>query len=118
LYSQKFSLPAQDIKKLLQNMYHQKEWLILPTLDEETSLDQIEQINTFLFDAYSTKTDPQLWSPQFIRHLIQQTGAEKCVFTTYAANKNIKQALIGENFTLNSAKGFHYKKESTFATRS
>lgn len=70
-----------------------------------------------LYDAFSSKTSPELWSEEFLSHFIQNFTAEKCVWSTYACTGNLKRALANNRFYILSQQGFVGKRQSTFAIK-
>lgn len=68
-----------------------------------------------LFDAFSPKSCPQLWKPEFLDRFFKKASAPLCYVATHACNTPLKQALKKNGFTLDINKGFGRKRESLSA---
>jgi hypothetical protein len=90
-------------------------WKIREALCSET--DFSETFGCICFDAFSSKTTPDLWSEDFLRQFLQKTAASNAVLSTYACTGALKRALKAENFTVTIREGFSSKRDSTFAVR-
>ncbi|MCM2281959.1 MAG: MnmC family methyltransferase [Bdellovibrionaceae bacterium] len=71
----------------------------------------------FLFDAFSSKSTPELWQEAFLIDFLSATAREHAVFSTYACTGALKRALRSSGFTLEIREGFSSKRDSTFAFR-
>ena len=69
------------------------------------------------FDAFSKKTNEDIWSNDYLEKFIQNYSAENCIFSTYASTSALKKILIKNNFHLIQRLGFSGKRESTLALR-
>lgn len=74
-------------------------------------------IHGFFYDAFSRKTNQQLWEEEFLKNLFAETASENCVVSTYACLGPLKRALIEKNFSVLRRKGFQGKRNSTLAAR-
>lgn len=70
-----------------------------------------------LYDAFSSKMTPELWSEDFLVHFLSEFAHPQCVLTTYAATGALKRALKKNGFEVIKRSGFCGKRESTFAVR-
>ncbi len=85
---------------------------------ELTSQIQFEKKATvILFDAFSSKSSPELWTQEFLAQFFELACADRCVFSSYAATGPLKRALRNSDFGLIERAGFATKRESTFAVR-
>lgn len=75
-----------------------------------------EKYDCVLYDAFSSKSTPELWSEDFLSEFLQGLG-EDCVFTTYASTGALKRALKKNGFQIVPRKGFLGRRESTLAVR-
>ncbi len=91
------------------------DWKIREALDATT--DFAEPFGCICFDAFSSKTTPDLWSEDFLRNFLQKTAAPHSVLSTYACTGALKRALKTENFSVTIREGFSSKRDSTFAVR-
>ena len=76
------------------------------------------RFSCFLFDAFSSKTSPELWSEEFLTGFLAATSGEQAVFSTYACTGALKRALRASGFEVQIREGFSSKRDCTFATRS
>lgn len=73
--------------------------------------------HVILYDAFSSKTSPDLWTEDFLRELLAKIAAPDCVFTTYACTGALKRALKANGFTVEQREGFMGKRHSTVGRR-
>lgn len=66
-----------------------------------------------LYDAFSAKTTPTLWSEEFLNHLLKNATAETSVMSTYACRGSLKRALRNQGFEVITREGFQGKRNST-----
>jgi hypothetical protein len=71
----------------------------------------------YLFDAFSSKTSPELWSEEFIKTFLNTTSEPRAVFSTYACTGVLKRSLRDCGFDLEIREGFSSKRDCTFAVR-
>lgn len=70
------------------------------------------------YDPFSARSNPELWSDEFLSRFLGQLTAEDCVFSTYAKTGTLTRALKKEGFEVLPRRGFGKKRESTLAVRS
>ncbi len=75
------------------------------------------RFSCFLFDAFSSKTTPDLWQESFLVDFLATTAHDRAVFSTYACTGALKRALRASGFSLEIRPGFSSKRDSTFAIR-
>ncbi len=75
------------------------------------------RFSCFLFDAFSSKTTPELWREDFLAGFLDRAALPRAVFSTYACTGALKRALRARGFTLRIREGFASKRDSTFAVR-
>lgn len=73
--------------------------------------------NIVCYDAFSSKTNQELWSEDFLRTFVGNHCEEDCVFTTYACTGILKKVLISKGFEFVSRPRFKGWKDSTLALR-
>ena len=132
-YFQKFcreeSLPSEILKTYQEVFYCIVEAELQPSIqallrsfpfDFRMALDQNslprEKYDCVLYDAFSSKSTPELWSEDFLSSFLDGLG-EDCVFTTYASTGALKRALKKIDFQIVPRKGFLGRRESTLAVR-
>lgn len=70
-----------------------------------------------LYDAYSSKTSPELWEQNTLKEALNSLAGRPCVLATYAATGSLKRALVQSGFQTVERAGFGGKRESTFGVR-
>lgn len=80
-----------------------------------TSFDR--GFSCILFDAFSSKSSPELWTQEFLEDFFAKACLPECVFATYACTGVLKRALRNSGFDVEVRAGFSSKRDSTFAVR-
>lgn len=104
-----------EVKGFLKSMLAQKKWQQRLALTSESLVD--EKYSVILYDAFSSKTNPELWSFDFIDKLLKKHTQKKCVFSTYACRGELKRVLEGNGFTFVKRQGFKGKRDASMAFR-
>ncbi len=73
--------------------------------------------NLILFDAFSAKSSPELWTEDFLVQMLTEGTQQACVFVSYAATGNLNRALRKSGFEQEDFPGWGGKRESTLALR-
>ena len=76
-----------------------------------------KQFSCVLFDAFSSKSTPDLWTQEFLESFFSKACANQCIFATYACTGVLKRALKNCGFELDIRPGFSSKRDSSFAIR-
>jgi tRNA U34 5-methylaminomethyl-2-thiouridine-forming methyltransferase MnmC len=76
-----------------------------------------KRFNCIAFDAFSSKSTPELWTRDFLDHFLASACDDSCVLSTYACTGNLKRALIDAGFELRIREGYASKRDSTLAVR-
>lgn len=76
-----------------------------------------KKYHVICYDAFSSHTDSELWSTEFLVHFINHSVNEDAIFVTYAATSSLKKALKQTGFQIYKMPGFSGKRESTYAAR-
>ena len=105
-----------EIRENLSNWLKNGQWKIRPAMTAETRFDQ--PFGCICFDAFSSKTSPELWSEEFLGRFLEDAAAPTCVLSTYACTGALKRSLKNAGFNLTIREGFASKRDSTFAVRS
>ncbi len=87
------------------------------TLEGPIEQADLPAAHGILFDAFSPKTSPELWTPEFLDGFFARAAAFPCYVATHACNGVLKQALKKNGFTLDIRPGFGRKRESLSAHR-
>jgi tRNA U34 5-methylaminomethyl-2-thiouridine-forming methyltransferase MnmC len=114
LYAEKYAVPASAMKFRLQDLLAQNKLILDGAITAETVPPFA---NGICFDAFSSKTSPELWTEEFLNRFFKNAAMEKCFLSTYACTGALKRALKNSGFTVEIKKGFGVKRESTFASK-
>jgi hypothetical protein len=115
LFANYFTLVPRQVSDALVMMKETGQWRIHSALKTETVFDN--RYAGIFYDAFSTKTTPDLWVEEFLRNFLNKSAAKHCCFATYAANSVVKRVLREHGFTIPKKDGYGYKRECTFAYR-
>ncbi len=113
IYSQKYKRKPAEAKLFLLKMLHDNRLQLLGAVEETDP----PVSHAILFDAFSPKTCPQLWTSEFLDRFFEKASATPCYVATHACNVVLKKALKKNGFTLDIHKGFGRKRESLSAYR-
>ena len=113
LYSDKYRIPAENARVLLKKLLVDGRLLLNGPFTEATPVPPCHGV---FFDAFSSKTSPDLWTPAFLQNFFSHT-ASICFISTYACTGELKRTLRANGFTLAIQKGFGKKRHSTFASK-
>ena len=114
LYASHFSLEIKAIENYICELLDAKRWNIHGAIS--TASIPTDCFNCILFDAYSSNTSPDLWTPEFLTAIFARSESP-CFVSTYAATGDLKRALKANGFSLQKRDGFAFKRESTLAVR-
>ena len=114
--SQQYQVSPRLVKKFLTNLLKNQQWKI----ERELKYSNIpkQKFHLIYYDAFSSKTSPELWEQDFLNAFLIDTTREFCVFASYAATGVLKRALQQHRFMTPTRSGFHGKRECTLAIRS
>lgn len=73
--------------------------------------------NTVCYDAFSSRTNQELWTYDFLDSLIKNNMATDSVLTTYACTGVLKKVTADNGFHFIKRPGFHGKRDSSLALR-
>lgn len=88
--------------------------------NENNNLDLVGQkkFNVIFYDAFSSNTQSELWSEEFLnKFIIQFSDPNFCIFSTYAKVGSLNRSLKNNQFQFIAKKGFANKRESTLALK-
>lgn len=114
-YLQNESFELAQIKKFLLELKEKNRWLLLGKFAPESLLS--EKFNTILYDAFSAKTTPELWSEEFLNLVWRTNAADHCTVSTYACRSLLRKTLKENGFTVVEGPGFEGKRKNTIAMR-
>jgi hypothetical protein len=104
------------LKSFLQELLETGRWQIREALEATTQLHR--KFGCICFDAFSSKTSPDLWTEPFLADFFTRAASAGCVLSTYACTGALKRSLRATGFELKIREGFASKRDSTFALRS
>ena len=113
--AKEIGIEAPLIKNALRAAVNTGAWRIRETLDPATTF--ASTFGCICFDAFSSKSTPDLWTEEFLKAFLQKTAAASCVLSTYACTGALKRALKSEGFEVQIREGFSSKRDSTFAVK-
>jgi hypothetical protein len=113
--AEQFALTDKFLKSILQNWFESGQWQLREALTAQS--DFFQPYSVLFFDAFSSKTSPELWEESFLDSFLTKSCAPACVFSTYACTGALKRALKRAGFEVEIREGFSSKRESTFALR-
>lgn len=105
--------PIAEIKIALLAALQNQSWSLASDLNEKTIPN--DKFTVILYDAFSGKSTPELWSEEFLKRFLNQTSRPPCVFSTYACTGALKRSLKATGFQVQVRPGFSGKRDSTFA---
>jgi hypothetical protein len=110
--NQKYNL--DKIKFALLKAYENHEWVCNSFLGKDTI--PTESFHLLLYDAFSGKSTPELWSEEFLSTALKQITCKPAVFSTYACTGVLKRTLKSSGYEVLVREGFSGKRDSTLAT--
>ncbi len=105
------SLDPKDLKKLLAGKIIENSWRLQGPLAADSEF--MAKAHCLLFDAFSAKTSPDLWSEEFLIAFLNKSTAADAVVSTYASRGTLKRALAAASFEVQTHEGFKGKRNST-----
>lgn len=115
LVSKATEVPAERLRSTLRSMRDSGEWSVGGALSPEQIPS--ERFHAILYDVFSAKTNPELWTEEFLRQFADQCAEARCLFSTYACTGNLKRALRSTGFEVIQRDGFKGKRHSTLGRR-
>ncbi len=103
-------------KEALARAIRDGRWQVRDALTPSTNFHG--SFGVICFDAFSSKTTPELWSEEFLMAFLAKAAAPACVLSTYACTGALKRSLKTSGFALQIREGSSSKRDSTFAVRS
>ena len=121
IYTQILNLTAShldinpnELMNSLTSLFKNRKIEIKEALDLETVFSS--KFTSILFDAYSAKMSPKLWSEELLNKVLSASD-EDCILSTYAAKGGLTRALKQAGFTVSLDKGFKGKRNHTHAIK-
>lgn len=111
-----FGLGGEALRQDLLDALRSGRWVV----GEALGVDHAPPSGRFhgiMYDAFSSKTSPSLWSEEFLGQILENHCSSDCLFSTYACTGNLKRSLRKQGFTLDLREGFRGKRYSTLGRR-
>ena len=89
MYSLKYERKPAEAKFYLRNLLNEKRLLLLGSIEKVDP----PASHAIFFDAFSPKTSPELWTPEFLDRFFEKASAPPCFVATHACNVVLKKAL-------------------------
>ncbi|HEY8271386.1 MAG TPA: MnmC family methyltransferase [Pseudobdellovibrionaceae bacterium] len=106
-------IPPQKLKELLCQKLENQAWVLHGPLNNHSVFKA--KAHCLLFDAFSAKTSPDLWTEEFLVEFFNKATARDAIVSTYASRTALKRALKTAEFLVNVREGFKGKRNSTLA---
>ncbi len=113
-YADKYALPISAIRFRLKDLLDQKKLVLDGAIHPQT---QPPAVHAICFDAFSSKTSPELWTEEFLESFFRMASETPCFVSTYACTGALKRSLKKNGYVIEIKKGFGVKRESTFAVK-
>ncbi len=108
-------IEAQKLKKFLCMKLESQAFVLHGPLDCKTVFKT--KNHCILFDAFSAKTSPNLWTEEFLVDFFNKATDKDCMVSTYASRTVLKNALKSADFLVEVREGFKGKRNSTLALK-
>jgi S-adenosyl-L-methionine-dependent methyltransferase len=108
-------IESSRIRSQLAELLKTGRWVLSGPLDAKTEVHG--PFGCLCFDAFSSKTSPDLWTEEFLDQFFAKVAAPGCVLSTYACTGALKRTLKANRFDVTIRAGFGSKRDSTFAVR-
>lgn len=107
------TLNSKDLKKLLASKLTENSWCLQGPLVADSEF--MAKAHCLLFDAFSAKTSPSLWTEEFLIAFLNKSTNADAIVSTYASRGTLKRALAAASFEVQTHEGFKGKRNSTMA---
>lgn len=114
LFAAHFAIPEEKIRKEMAKAYKEGRWTIESAFHYQLPQRRL-RFHAYLWDAFSRKTDPDLWEIVKLENYLKATQAPSSFFSTYACFRDLKTALSLGNFNWKIRKAQTRKRESLIA---
>lgn len=112
-----FNFDTLKIKHWLNQSLESNNWQVKHALNNDVFLDLKEPSDCIFYDAFSSKTSPELWAEDFLNAFFEKICSANSVVTTYACTGALKRSLKKQNFELLLKPGFNGKRTRTMGIR-
>ncbi len=116
LVSKKYGMSDGHLKREIAKLYRDEKFKIAGSvLDFQSATN--DRFSILLYDAFSTKATPEVWSEDFLKTFLSNTSEQFCFFSSYAALNGLNRALESTGYLIDIHRGFKNKRNATWAYR-
>lgn len=108
-------IQVADVKDVLLGWLDSGTWKQKGELDRSEFNEDGYQI--IQYDAYSSKTNSELWSPELLKKILINQKESNVVFSTYACTGVLKKVANDVGWSFSKRDGFKGKRNSTFISK-
>lgn len=108
-------LEISQIRLWLQKAFESGSLRIRTALSPQVRFSR--KFHVIFYDAFSSKTDPDLWSEEFLFNFWSEVAEANCLVSTYACTGALKRSLKKAGFALEIKEGFQSKRDRTLGVR-
>ncbi len=110
-----FSVPTFEIKEQLKKALTENRLKLKGELSTKELVPNT--YNVICQDAFSKKTNPDLWNEEFLAELMKSCDQNLSILSSYASLGPLKRAVKAAGFNLHVRDGFYGKRNCTLAGR-
>lgn len=111
-----FAMEPESLHRLGRRLLQTGVWVIDQALESPLEWSG-EKFSGIFFDAFSSKSSPQLWTQEFLEDFLSTYAGSKCSLSTYAATGPLRRALAAQGFEVRRPPGFGGKRQCVRAVR-
>lgn len=115
IFESHFFLPKNTVVQYLNQLFASGHWKL--NLEFNKNQKMIHTYQCICYDAFSSKTCPELWDDDLLNKLLDQTETRFATFATYAASTRLKKLLKQNGFMVQKRVGFAKKRECLWAIK-
>lgn len=113
-YEKHFNIKKAELLSSLNDLYKNKKWIIQ---SDFLQFSEKADFHILLYDAFSGKTNQELWEENFLAEKLELISAPDSIFATYACRASLKKALSKIGYNIIIKDGFQGKRNCTQARR-
>ncbi len=114
--AQSYDLPPSLLFSAAAKLLNDKKWVLGGSLNKDTPWEE-EKFSGLFFDAFSSKSSPELWTEDFLSGFLDTFAGNFCALSTYAATGALRRVLQSKGFEVERRSGFGKKRQSLSASR-
>ena len=106
---------SEQIRATLAAAIREGRWILRGPLSDSTEFTR--PFRCVCYDAFSSKTAPELWTEAFLTSFLAKATGPCCLFSTYACTGPLKRGLKTAGFAVTVLPGFGGKRDRVRAVR-